>query len=354
MVSGSLPYMGMRPRKRKTAIALAFPLLSAGLACRAAFRYPTAADPVARPPDEVLRETMNPYLLTNLVSRRVVFEIDWVEGAAPHPKALAGFEATLRQHLPEGKELILRVDDEIPLWRWAAETGSFAERAARLGEYLDGDPAAWDRAELAWVLYVPGTENEFVGWTERLAVEADGAPRIVEAIFLFQETIRSKAALWITPTKSEKSVLVHEAGHLLGLVRNPTHEEQGNPGHCTEPPCVMAHQRTRAQFYNALPAFFAGKIPDDFGDRCRADIRRARELWAERADEPGYVERLKRRRAARELRDRACWHARHERWVEAVSTLAEARRLGGAADDPPDRDGSRTLVEFCAGSRIGS
>ncbi len=189
-------------------------------------------------------------------------------------------------------------------------------------------------------------------------MERETGLSMVSTLFLFPEKIRRQAQMWIAPWRVERAVLVHEVGHVLGLVSHPDHQEKGNPRHCTEPQCVMAHQRLRSQLYNALPALFAGKIPDAYGPKCRADIETAKRVWHERAAaDPSYVDRLRNRREVRELREQACWYGQRRRWGEAVLRFDEARQLLERYASPEDEvealdndERFLKLYEFCPGN----
>jgi hypothetical protein len=275
----------------------------------------------------VLLAGMNPYVLTDLISDEVVFEVDWVEGVRPHEAALEGLEKTLRRYLPEEKRIVIDRDDEIPLAEWNATAGAPAQKGELLARWLDRDPGEWEERELVYVVYVPDP-SEYVGLATQVYIEGDDGLRVVRTLFIHLEEISDESFLWITTRKVEQAILVHEAGHVLGLVSNPDHVEKDNPRHCTEPQCVMAHFRTKSQIYNALPAMFAGKIPDDYGGKCRDDIRRVQEAWARRAArDPGFVDELRARRKVELLRTHACWYASHDRWSEALARLGEARAL---------------------------
>ena len=172
--------------------------------------------------------------------------------------------------------------------------------------------------------------------------------RVVPTVFLFSERIAEVAALLVTPRKVEQAALVHEMGHVLGLVSNPDHQERDNPFHCTEPQCVMAYQRLRGQIYNALPETFAGQTPNDYGDKCRADIERVKSIWVERAGDPGFRDELIARRRSQELETRACWYVAHDRGAEALDSLAQARRVreGDAIGSGGEPDSVQTL-SYC-------
>ena len=86
-------------------------------------------------------------------------------------------------------------------------------------------------------------------------------------LHMYMDQIRDEARLWITGATIERTVLVHEAGHAIGL------------NHCTRPDCVMYKPRPedgvwdwRMVLANLAPALFLGRIPDDFCALCRRDL----------------------------------------------------------------------------------
>jgi hypothetical protein len=83
-------------------------------------------------------------------------------------------------------------------------------------------------------------------------------------------TDKIPGVLWVTKPHQQGAVLLHEVGHLLGLVTNDAHRDGG---HCTNSWCVMydgVDWRSGAVF--ALPALFAGQIPTRFCGECRHDL----------------------------------------------------------------------------------
>ncbi len=313
--------------------------------CRALFRYPAEAR-LPLPAEDLLHHGMNPFLLTNHLSDRVVVEIDWVEGGRPHSSAVEGLRQTLREHCAEGKQIEVVLDDEIPLAKWRKAT-TWQAQEDLLGSFVDHDGPDPETEELIYVAYLPG-EIGIVGLMLELGYEQAGAVRIVPSLLIYYEKIRQVASLWITPRKIERATLVHEIGHVLGLVSLTAHMARGNPRHCTEPQCVMTHQRTRSQLYNAPSAFFTGRTPTRYCKRCRADLEAVKRLWAVEARDADTVRWLRDRKRVWKLAHQAHWYADRGRWREAETALGEALELveGDEVCYRPEFDELRKIERF--------
>ena len=274
---------------------------------------PAAAEAVQ---EAVLSDGLNPFILTNVVSRRLVVEIDWVAGARPTPEAVQAVEDLLRQHCPEDKLVDVRVDDEIALEQWTA-AGDRPGLERLVARFLDHDPSGWRETEVVYVLYAPDSRpwygKSVTGMTDWIVFDHAGEARTVRTVMLFTGKIRRDAWLWITAPKVERATLVHELGHVLGLVSNPLHTQPSHPRHCTRSRCAMNQPGKRSLLVNALPAFFTGQVPHRFGIRCLDDIRAAKILWAAKQSRTTtFAERLSAQRAEREASIFARWRAERE------------------------------------------
>jgi hypothetical protein len=251
-------------------------------ACRSVFRSPVEVRDDAPAVDQALLEGMNPLLLAEGVGRGLFVEIDWVAGEPPSPRSVEALQAVLRRHAPAGAAIEVLLDEEIPQTAIASLEGrSGLERL--VAEQFDGEPVASNDRELLYLLYLPSGEPFYggrpSGMLDTVRLATDGEAGSIPVILLFTDEIRRDAVLWVNAAKVERATLVHELGHLLGLVSNPEHTQRGHPHHCTEPQCVMNRPHAGSSFYNAPAAFFLGRIPDDYCRRCRADIERVQELW---------------------------------------------------------------------------
>jgi hypothetical protein len=270
------------------------------------------AQPVTRVEERpALLRAMNPFVLTNLVSSKMTVEVDWIAGDPPSAAALETLQAALEEQCEAGKRIRIVRDDEIPRADWQAAQGRPGLEAL-VARSLDGDPAAWEEEELLYVLYAPASGSwygqDVTGMTDTVIFEREGTVLTARVVLLFTERIRREALLWIDTAKIETATIVHELGHVLGLVANPRHAHEDDEVHCTRSRCVMARPGARTMFVNALPAFFAASIPHDFGEECRADIAAARRMWAAMAREhPAFAGTLREERRKREARAIDAW-----------------------------------------------
>ena len=301
-------------------------LLALLAGCAPALRYRSAPLPQGRSVDDLLVEGMNARVLSDLFARRIVAEVDWVEGFTPSDAALSLLEDELRRAAAPGLDVEVRRGDEIPRAEWEAAREPDT-RAAFLARHV---PPAVPDVEPLWVLYQPDARRwlgdlgtEIFGLAYPTALLDEAQPRIVPTVHLFTDTFRSRTPLWITPQDAERATMVHELGHVLGLVSNPTHVQRDNPHHCTGPDCTMPGPRPKTILYNAPRAFFTGRVPESYCARCRADLARARELYAARRDEPGFRERLARSQRRARAMSVLDWSVFLGREALAVRTLDE-------------------------------
>lgn len=291
--------------------------------CRSLLRYPAAA-PGEVPLDAArLGEVMNPFLLTTLTSSRLTIEIDWVAGSKPPARAVTALEKLVRKYNPPEREVRVIVDQEIPLAEWKRFETDQGPVPGLFEQYLSRDPRA-PGEEVFYVLSVPEAGGHF-GYSSEVTIEHSGRPVYLSFLVVSTNAARREAVLWITAEKIQQSTLLHEFGHPLGLVLNPTHENANLGFHCTETECLMTHPTGRVILSNFWRGLFLGKLPWDYCRKCQEDIRRAQQYWnAQAAVDPAFGDRLLHKR---ELEDwtQGAW-GRLGRW-DTEGALAAARRV---------------------------
>lgn len=195
-------------------------------------------------------------------------ELDWVVGHEPDPDALAHLEEVLVElcNKPAGIEILL--DDEIPdqgspTWSYvAAENLEIAWR----DRYRDPEAGV----AVLYYLYVDGHSDADTDDARILGYAYHGS-----SLIMFQETMAAVSPGLLSMADVEPTVLVHEAGHVLGLVNNGVsmqadHEDPDHTHHDDNEDCVMYW----AAETDAIAGLLGGGVPD-FDDECRADMQAA-------------------------------------------------------------------------------
>ena len=203
-----------------------------------------------------------PYHDTDLLEASrsaMLVELDYIAGSEPRDRALKIFGQRLAFYCdkPDGIEIV--VDDEIDVVEWEASHESVARLAL---EHADLDSG--DRAYL-YVLYAP-SYKKFRGYSYRPG--RLGSEVTFPAMVVFAGQL--KPILWLTGVRQEASVLVHEGGHVLGLVTNDDHRDGG---HCTRGWCLMYDGvDARSLAVNLFPTLFTGYLPTHYCRDCRDDL----------------------------------------------------------------------------------
>jgi predicted Zn-dependent protease len=211
-------------------------------------------------------------LLLDDVYRSLTIEIQYMPGYAPDAEAVANLRGFLYEHLqkPGGirittrqiassADTVLSLDDVVAI-----------ERANRTAF------AASDRLTL-YILYANGyyTNSNIMGWAYRNTSAVIFAKKMVE-----QSGRRGKPAR----TKLETTVLLHELGHLLGLVNvsspmQSPHRDGRHGKHCKNPRCLM--------YYKADNRYITGQLLKR--DIPRLDEACLRDLSHLRRNEPAHT-----------------------------------------------------------------
>ncbi|GIW71745.1 MAG: hypothetical protein KatS3mg102_1287 [Planctomycetota bacterium] len=207
----------------------------------------------------------------------LLVEVDFVEGLMPSDAALARLEEVLRQRLdkdPERVQVVL--DTVIPRERAlpSYDVAALQALARSYRQHWSGRGPEPRRAAM-WIVYVPGLS----------ARDAEGMHALGAAFGASEVAVFGEALELLTGPASreavECAVLLHEVGHLLGLVNNglpmvELHEDPVHARHDAWRGCVMYH-RVDAAWLQAPPPLPAV----DYCYRCRLD------LFAAGGPEPG-------------------------------------------------------------------
>jgi len=227
----------------------------------------------ARPGDEALA-----YISADVFPSLLV-EVDFVQGVAPDPDALARLRDGLARRLGKPAGVHVVIDSEIPRsyarGRWQA--GDLLALESQFRRNSTADRANPYQAVI-WIVYVPGRSEADEEGDSALGV-AYGA----SAIAVFPESIERTTAAEARDVV-ETLTLVHECGHLAGLVNNGIpmvrgHEDGASARHDARASCVMAHCVQGGPVARLLE-----RPPLDFCYACRLD------LYAAGGPLPGFDE----------------------------------------------------------------
>ena len=124
-----------------------------------------------------------------------------------------------------------------------------------------------------FVIHILYLNGEFEDNDKTLGLAYTGSSFVI-----FQEQIEDAAFLLISAQDIEKSVLVHEYGHLLGLVNNGynsphDHEDPDHPNHSNNEDSVMYWAVESQDLYNQLD----GEPPNSFDSDDLDDLRLMKE-----------------------------------------------------------------------------
>jgi hypothetical protein len=197
----------------------------------------------------------------------LVVEVDAFEGAVPSEVALERLAEVLQERLdkPAGVEVVLSSEIPVTRRREAYRSQDIRELEAEFRDFWSGDARAPARAVI-WVVYLPGAGGRTEGGDYALGLTL-GASELA----VFPEVIA-----WTTAPEArdaaEALVLVHEVGHLLGLVNNgipavDAHEDPFHPRHDVSPDCVMYHEIETGSLGGAIDL-----AEIDYGYGCRLDL----------------------------------------------------------------------------------
>jgi hypothetical protein len=246
-------------------------------------RYPAVAPGGEPYTAAALAAQLDPSLLAEGVSDRTVVEIDWVEGCKPGPQAVAGLDAILEKYSPPNHPVEIVVDQEIPHAEWDEPSS----RDRLIEKYAGVERANDPRTAWRYVLFAPSVGG-FFGHSFNWAVTRGGVTIRVQGLVVSRSAHQRYALLWFDLDRLERMTLIHEFGHLFGLVGNPAHERSApaHRRHCTNLHCVMAHPTLRVIASNFTAGLF-NRFMTDYCADCQADIRRAQAYWTERRAQRG-------------------------------------------------------------------
>jgi hypothetical protein len=225
---------------------------------------PGKVPPPLRYDDDGSVGTMSRVFLRRSPARALSIEFAYVSGRTPQGSAIAHLTSILRRELDKPDGITTTVGNSISSSKtsWTLDDLRALERASR-SRHSGGSRATM------WFAYVGGRYAEN---PNALAVTFSASASVI-----FRDRIDDAATSVVLEQGIERSVLVHEAGHMLALVEigyrsRFDHSDAQHPYHSNNPDSVMYWAVEDISVRNIL----AGGPPDDFDDADRADLAQLR------------------------------------------------------------------------------
>jgi hypothetical protein len=197
--------------------------------------------------------------------KRLIIEVDYVEGYSPAPAVLDLLKNRLNFYCDKDQILIFK--DAIPKTSTVYSLDDIKELEE---EHRDYHKTGSDI--VAYILYLNGAYSD--------NNDVLGIAYSPSSIVMFKERIYDiNIPIWATNQVDsedyEKSVMIHEFGHLLALVnigyQSDRGHEDANGGHCINDDCVM-YRMVETVSISSLITQDNPKPPTDFDNDCRHDL----------------------------------------------------------------------------------
>ena len=190
----------------------------------------------------------------------LVVEVDWVNGRDPSRSSLDHLSSILRRELDKPAGISVQLGNRIPAGhpKWSL-TDLFSLEKANRANHSGGSRAT------IWICFVDGSFDENAN---ALAVAFTASSAAI-----FRDRIDDATTSVVLEPAIERSVVLHEVGHLLALVNigyrsRYDHEDPQHPNHSNNPDSVMYWAVEDVSVRNIL----RGGPPDDFDSADRADL----------------------------------------------------------------------------------
>jgi hypothetical protein len=214
--------------------------------------------------EKVLGDNAKGYLQDRKYKRLIV-EIDYVSGFFPTSEVLDTLKNRINFYCDKDQVLIFK--DEIPKTQSSYSLDDIKKLEKEHRDYRTSDSDI-----VAYFLYLNGFYSE--------DSNVLGIAYSVSAIAIFKEKIYGiNIPIWaanqVNHVDYERSVVVHEFGHLLALVNigyeSDRNHEDTRENHCIHKDCVMYYSIETASIIDLITQDDP-KPPSDFGNDCRYDL----------------------------------------------------------------------------------
>jgi hypothetical protein len=167
----------------------------------------------------------------------LTIEVDYPESRPPTPAALDFLRERLLERVDK-LDVVIVVDDAIPDDRFPFSL-SVSEVQDIEDEYRDTVSDSSSKTAAAYLLYVRGKSDDDQGSAKVLGMAHRGG-----SVVLFVDNADDSTSALMTNEDFEAAGVLHELGHLLGLVNGgipmvEDHEDLEHPFHTTDFTCVM-------------------------------------------------------------------------------------------------------------------
>jgi hypothetical protein len=197
--------------------------------------------------------------------KRLIIEIDYVENFPPTPAVLDLLRSRISFYCDKDQVLIFR--DAIPK---TSSVYSLKDIKKMEEEHRDYRNSGSDI--VAYILYLNGAYSEN---TDVLGIAYSQSSIAIFKEKIYNINIPIWAANQLDSEDYEKSVIIHEFGHLLAMVnigyQSDRSHEDVNGGHCINDECVM-YRMVETVSISSLITQEDPKPPTDFDNDCRHDL----------------------------------------------------------------------------------
>jgi hypothetical protein len=199
---------------------------------------------------------------------KLVVEVDWMEegGKSYQPSALVlqALSTRLNERLSKPGGITVQLGNAIPATRQSYGPSELSDaEATHRSARSSGDTAA------IWIVFATHSSSDSPSG------KVVGIAYAGSSCAIFAASIEEMSTIFVTAESIERIAIVHEVGHLMGLVNGGTpmvvpHEDTDHPRHSTNPNSVMYWQ---VEGGGVVSLIQSGGAPDNFDANDIADLK---------------------------------------------------------------------------------